>query len=258
MSRVAASKHQESRVYVALNGYRWDDFNPYLYVSEDFGQTWKSISEGIPASPVNVVLEDPANENLLFAGTDNGLYVSLDRGENWQLMQNGMPHVAVHDLVIQPEAKHLLIGTHGRSIYKVDIAALQTLKKEELNESLVVFEVSDLRHSSRWGNSYSTWGTPNTPGLDVKFFSQKGGLVTAVVQTPDGIALSETQVDADPGFNVISYDVAFSKSGKKQYLSKYKSPLKEASDGKTYLPKGAYEVVLKLGGQQEKRQFKIK
>ncbi|MEJ2584574.1 MAG: glycosyl hydrolase [Robiginitalea sp.] len=258
VSRVAASKHKESRVYVALNGYRWDDFNPYLYVSEDFGETWKSISEGIPASPVNVVLEDPANENLLFAGTDNGLYVSLDRGENWQLMQNGMPHVAVHDLVVQQEAKHLLVGTHGRSIYKADIAALQALQKEKLDEMLVVFELSDLRHSSRWGNSYSTWGTPNTPGLDINFYSRKGGLVTAVVQTPDGIALSETEVKADPGFNVISYDVAFSKSGKKQYLSKYKTPLKEASDGKTYLPKGAYEIVLTLGGEQQKKPFKIK
>jgi photosystem II stability/assembly factor-like uncharacterized protein len=258
VSRVAASGHKEGRVYVALNGYRWDDFTSYLYVSEDYGQSWKSISDGIPASPINVVLEDPANENLLFAGTDNGLYVSLDRGEHWELMQNGMPHVAVHDLVIQQEAKHLLVGTHGRSIYKADIAALEALSREDLDESLIVFELSDLQHSSRWGNSYSSWGTPNTPGLDVSFYSQKGGLVTAVVQTPDGISLSETQVKADPGFNIISYDVAFSKSGKKEYLSKYKSPLKEAADGKTYLPKGSYEVVLSLGGQQQKRQFKIK
>ncbi|MFZ9030725.1 MAG: VPS10 domain-containing protein [Robiginitalea sp.] len=258
VSRVAASGHKEGRVYVALNGYRWDDFTPYLYVSEDYGQSWESISDGIPASPVNVVLEDPANENLLFAGTDNGLYVSLDRGGHWELMQNGMPHVAVHDLVIQQEAKHLLVGTHGRSIYKADIAALEALSREDLDESLIVFELSDLQHSSRWGNSYSSWGTPNTPGLDVSFYSQKGGLVTAVVQTPDGISLSETQVKADPGFNIISYDVAFSKSGKKEYLSKYKSPLKEAADGKTYLPKGSYEVVLSLGGQQQKRQFKIK
>jgi hypothetical protein len=55
----------------------------------------------------------------------------------------------------------------------------------------------------------------------------------------------------------MSYDVAFSKSGLKQYLSKYKTPLKEASDGKTYLPKGTYEVVLRMGSQEEKRQFKI-
>ena len=258
VSRVAASKHKEGRVYAALNGYRWDDFTPYLYVSEDFGETWKSIASGIPASPVNVILEDPANENLLFAGTDLGLYVSLDRGNTWHAMQNGMPHVAVHDLVVQPKARHLLVGTHGRSIYRADIAPLQSLQKEDLKKSLVVFELPEIRHSSRWGNAWSAWGQPSTPGLDVVFYSDRGGVAKATIRTPDGIVLSETEVQADPGFNVISYDVAFSKSGKENYLSKYKTPLKEAGDGKTYLPKGVYEVILELGGAKETKGFEIK
>jgi photosystem II stability/assembly factor-like uncharacterized protein len=258
VSRVAASAHKEGRVYVSLNGYRWDDFTPYVYVSEDFGQTWKSLAGGLPASPVNVVLEDPANENLLFLGTDNGLYVSLDRGATWNLMQNGMPHVAVHDLVVQPEAKHLLVGTHGRSIYKADIAALQALKSSQMAEELVAFDLEGLRHSPRWGNSWSAWGTPNTPGLEIPFYSGKGGTVRARVLTTDGIVVSETEMEADRGFNTISYDVAFSKAGKKDYLSKYKTPLKEAGNGKTYLPKGTYEVVLELGNSTEKRKFEVK
>ena len=258
VSRVAASKHLEGRVYAALNGYRWDDFTPYIYVSEDYGQSWKSIAKGIPASPVNVILEDPRNENLLFAGTDLGLYVSLDRGMSWNAMQNGMPHVAVHDLVIQPEEKHLLVGTHGRSIYKADIAPLESMQTGDLSKTLVVFDLPEIRHSSRWGNSYSTWGQPNTPGLDVPFYTKQGGKVSVTVQTPDGIVLSETEVNADPGFNLVSYDVAFSKSGKKNYLSKFKTPLKEAADGKTYLPKGSYEVVLELGGEEARKGFEIK
>ena len=258
VSRVAASKHHESRVYVTLNGYRWDDFMPYVYVSEDYGVTWKSISEGIPASPVNVILEDPVNEDLLFVGTDNGLYASLDRGAHWQLMQNGMPHVAIHDLVIQPDAKHLLVGTHGRSIYKADIAPLQGVKGEALNSPLIVSDLPDIRHSSRWGNSYFVWATPNTPGLDISFYSRDGGNTRAIVQSADGIIVSETQVEADPGFNLISYDVAFSKSGKKEYLSKYKTPLMEAGDGKTYLPKGTYTVILEQGAAKATKEFEIK
>jgi len=258
VSRVAASNHSETRVFAALNGYRWDDFKAYVYMSDNQGETWTDISEGIPASPVNVILEDPVNEDLLFVGTDNGLYVSLNRGESWQLMQNGMPHVAVHDLVIQPEARHLLVGTHGRSIYKADIAPLQEMHREALNTPLVAFELSDIRHSSRWGNSYSVWGTPNTPGLDIGFYSRNGGSTRATIQTLDGIVLSETEVSADPGFNVISYDVAFSKSGKKAYLSQYKTPLTEASNGKTYLPKGSYEVVLEQGKATVKKSFEIK
>ncbi|RLD26790.1 MAG: glycosyl hydrolase, partial [Bacteroidetes bacterium] len=78
VSRVIASSHKKSRVYVTLNGYRWDDFTPYVYVSEDFGATWKSISSNLPTSPVNVIKEDPANMNVLYLGTDNGAYVSMD------------------------------------------------------------------------------------------------------------------------------------------------------------------------------------
>ncbi len=258
VSRVAASKHKQERVYVALNGYRWDDFTPYLYVSDDYGASWKSLAGGIPASPVNVVVEDPKNENLLFVGTDNGLYVTLDRGASWQVMNSGMPDVAVHDLAIQPEAGHLLVGTHGRSIYKADIGDLEALTPEKLQEDLVVFELSDLRHSSRWGSSWYSWGKPNTPGLDVAFYARKGGSVIARVVTADGIGVSETEMAADPGLNVLSYDVAFSKEGKSAYLKQYKTPLKEAADGKTYLPVGSYRVELTLNGVTRSMAFQIK
>ena len=258
VSRVAASKHRQERVYVALNGYRWDDFTPYVYVSEDYGASWKSLAEGIPAAPVNVVLEDPINEDLLFVGTDNGLYVSLDRGAHWQLLNNGMPDVAVHDLAIQAEAGHLLVGTHGRSIYKADIGALETLTAEKLQEELLVFGLEDLRHSDRWGSSYSSWGKPNTPGLDISFYARQGGRAQARVTTADGIAVSETEMTADPGLNTLSYDVAFSKEGQSAYLKQYKTPLKEAADGKTYLPEGSYRVELTLNGVSRSTAFEIK
>ncbi|WP_445383489.1 glycosyl hydrolase [Robiginitalea sp. IMCC43444] len=258
VSRVAASKHSKGRVYVALNGYRWDDFTPYIYLSEDFGNSWKSISGGIPASPVNVVLEDPVNENLLFAGTDNGLYVSFNKGENWEMMQNGMPNVAVHDLVIQEREKHLLVGTHGRSIFRADIAPLQKLTPDALQKELLIFELEDILHSGRWGNSFSPWSEPSTPGIDAVFYSRNGGKVTASIQTADGITLSETEMQADPGLNVLSYDLAFSKTGKSDYLKKYKVPLKEASNGKTYLPKGSYKIELKLGNNSMDQSFKVK
>ncbi len=155
VSRVAASKHKKDRVYATLNGYRWDDFKAYVYVSEDKGETWQDISGAIPSAPVNVIVEDPENENLLFVGTDNGLYTSLDRGASWESMQNGMPYVAVHDLAIQPKARHLLVGTHGRSIYKADISHLQQMTKTVLNKDLYVYPLEPTKHSARWGNSWS-------------------------------------------------------------------------------------------------------
>lgn len=257
VSRVAASKHSISRVYVSLNGYRSDDFTPYLYRSDDYGFNWTDISKGLPLSPVNVILEDPSNPDLLFVGTDNGLYLSLDRGASWHLFQSGIPNVAVHDLVIQPEEKHLIVGTHGRSIYKADISNIQKLTDEVLDQDLLVFDLESIKHSKRWGNSYSSWGKTQTPGLDIVFYSGETTAVTAQINTVDDIMVSEVTLVADKGLNIISYDLAFSKAGKSQFLKKVKKEIKEAKDGKTYLPKGKYKVVLSGNSTEQSVPFEI-
>ena len=117
VSRVVFSKHKENRIYVSLNGYRFDDFKPYVFVTEDNGENWKSIHSNLPISSVNVIKEDPYYEDLLYLGTDNGVYMSFDKGLSWNSFNNGLQKVATHDLVIQKRAEDLLIGTHGRSIY---------------------------------------------------------------------------------------------------------------------------------------------
>ncbi|MEM9078294.1 MAG: glycosyl hydrolase [Bacteroidota bacterium] len=257
VSEVASSKHKKERVYATLNGYRWDDFTPYIYVSENYGKTWKNISANIPASPVNALVEDPKNENLIFAGTDNGLYVSFNRGDSWELMQNGMPNVAVHDLVIQPEANHLLVGTHGRSIYKADISSLQKITPEVMNKALTAFEVDPIKHSKNWGSAWSSWMKPSTPGLDIHFYTSASGNIDASIQTANGTEVSSVTIEADKGINILSYDVAFSKKGKSNFLKKNKMKLEEAKNGKTYLPKGSYVAVISGNGGSEKIEFKI-
>jgi len=257
ISRVAASKHQKKRIYVSLNGYRKDDFTPYVYMSNDYGNSWKNIASNIPASPINIIIEDPENENLLFIGTDNGLYMSINRGDSWELFQNGIPNVAVHDLVIQPEAKDLLVGTHGRSIYKVNISCLQKMNEKILTKELHVFKPENLKHSQKWGNPYSSWSKPNTPGLDIIFYSKKSTNYSAKVFSSDKTVVSEAMLNADQGLNIMSFDVAFSKKGKLDYLKKNKVKLKTAKNGKTYLPIGAYEVEISSGAAIQKVTFKI-
>ena len=258
VSRVVASQHKKERVYVALNGYRWDNFTPYIYMSNDYGKTWKNIANSIPASPVNVIIEDPSNENILFVGTDNGVYASFDQGTSWEVFSEGLPKVAVHDLKIQSKAKHLLVGTHGRSIYKADIGHIQQMKAGDLKKNLVVFKVDDIKHSERWGNSWSSWSKPSTPGVDLTFYTSNPGSFTAKVMTDGGIEVSQAQMEADKGFNVLSYDVAFSKAGKSAFLKKNKMELKEAGDGKTYLPKGKYTLEVSGNGSTEKVSFELK
>ncbi|NDF97350.1 MAG: glycosyl hydrolase [Chitinophagia bacterium] len=126
VSRIIASQHSENRVYVTLNGYRSDNFEPFVYVSEDKGATWQSIAGNLPLEPVNVIREDPKNPNLLYVGTDGGLYVSFDKGKTYKAWQNGMPRsVPVHDLAIQQRDNELVVGTHGRSLYVGKLDKLQ-------------------------------------------------------------------------------------------------------------------------------------
>ena len=131
ISRVVASKYKESRVYVTLNGYRNDHFNAYVFVSDDFGTTWKQICMDLPAEPVNVIREDPKAENVLYIGTDNGLYVSLDAGATSMAWNASLPRVPVHDIAIQERENEIVLGTHGRSIYIASLNEVQRLATDK-------------------------------------------------------------------------------------------------------------------------------
>jgi hypothetical protein len=89
---------------VTFDNHRSGDFAVYIFASKNHGDSWSKITNGIPASAgtVHVIREDPANSNLLFAGTEFGLYVSFNRGQNWERMKNGLPTVPVFDLQIHP------------------------------------------------------------------------------------------------------------------------------------------------------------
>lgn len=130
VSRVVASEHKEGRVYITLNGYRYDHFLPYVYMSEDFGETWKKIGNDLPFEPLNVIREDPKDENILYVGSDGGVYVSINQGNNFKLWNKGMPRSApVHDIAIQKRENEIVIGTHGRSLYVAKLDSIQLLNK---------------------------------------------------------------------------------------------------------------------------------
>jgi photosystem II stability/assembly factor-like uncharacterized protein len=257
ISEVVASSHDVNRVYASLNGYRLDDFNTYIYRSDDRGKTWTDVSSNIPDAPVNALAEDPHSGDLLFAGTDNGLYVSFVGGQQWESFQAGIPNVAIHDLVIQDKAKHLLVGTHGRSIYKADISILQKMNESIRNSALTIFDLGSIKHSDRWGNPSTTWTEPNTPGLDISFYTSKPGQYKAELRTLQGIVVSDAAVEAVRGINILSYDMAFSKKGKSAYLKKYKRKLNTAKNGKTYLPPGEYEVEISGNGSTQVKRFVV-
>ena len=242
VSRVVASKFKKERVYATLNGYRFDDFTAYIYVSEDYGQTWRNLGNALPAAAVNVLKEDSENENLLFVGTDNGLYTSLNLGNSWELFSNNFPNVAVHDLVIQPKAKELIVATHGRSLYKANIAPLQKMTKSVLSTSTHVFAIAAVRKNSSWGRSWSPWRKASTPEIKIPFYSKTDTKVAIGIYLGD-LKVNAISIAANSGFNEAIFDVSFSEKGKKAFeKANKKSDLKAAKNGVFYLVKGKYTV----------------
>jgi hypothetical protein len=142
VSRVIASKFKEGRVFATLNGYRNDLFNAFVFVSEDYGTTWKQICLDLPFEPVNVIKEDPKAENVLYIGTDHGLYVSVDGGASTMAWMSGLPRVAIHDIAIQERENEIVLGTHGRSIY---IASLSEVQKLGMDKTYYEKKKSELK-----------------------------------------------------------------------------------------------------------------
>ena len=251
VSRVVASTHKKERVYATLNGYRKDDFTSYVYMSDDFGQTWKNIANNLPVSPVNVIVEDNVNENVLYVGTDNGLYVSLNKGTSWDDFSNGIPNVAVHDLVIQKIAKDLVVGTHGRSLYKVNLDQVQQLNDKITAENLHVFELKKIKKSKEWGNSWSSWAKASEPKAEIWFYSNEESEFLLQIENSLKEVVYSQKVKAVRGLNKHVYDLSITKATADNWKNKDKKlKLEQAKNGKYYLPISVNRISIEKGKEK--------
>ncbi|HEX3466983.1 MAG TPA: hypothetical protein VHT05_02665 [Candidatus Elarobacter sp.] len=117
---IEPSHHAAGTAYAAVDRHFVGDRTPYVYVTTDFGRSWRRITSGLPASEVHVVREDPANADVLYAGTGKGVWWSRNRGAAWEKFPAAMPAVEVRDLAVQPRSGDLIAATHGRGIYVFD------------------------------------------------------------------------------------------------------------------------------------------
>jgi photosystem II stability/assembly factor-like uncharacterized protein len=123
VSGLVASAHDANTVYAAFDNHFADDMNSYVYASADGGNTWRSISEGLPkGQTVTTITEDPKNPNVLYAGTEFGLFVTPDRGGSWDRLRANLPTVPIHEVVIHPRDNDMIVATHGRSLWILDDA----------------------------------------------------------------------------------------------------------------------------------------
>ena len=169
INSIEVSPHNPETAYAVVMRYKFMDLNPYIYKTEDYGENWDLITDGIEGEHnfVRVVREDPKVPGLLYAGTETGFYISLNDGEYWEPFQNNLPIVPINDLYIQDN--DLIAATAGRSFWILDdLSAIQQSPKD-ISVHLVTPKKS-YRLSSGETPKNSTQGTNPMSGVYLDYY----------------------------------------------------------------------------------------
>jgi hypothetical protein len=219
VATIEPSHFEEGRAYVAFDGHRSDDDNPLLYVTEDFGQTWKPLRANLPWGSTHCLREDTQNADLLFVGTEFAVWVSLDRGASWTKLNNNLPTVAVHDFAFHPTAGEIVAATHGRSLWILDVTALRQMTPEVLKAQVYLFKPNA---AVRWhfepnhGRTNRRFVGENPPfGAEIYYVLQKKAeKISLKILDFEGKTVRELQAGAEPGLHRVVWDLARSPTGR--------------------------------------------
>ncbi len=126
VTRIAVDPLDDRIAYVTFSGLKWRSPQPHVFRTVDRGATWEDISSNLPDAPVNAFAIDPLRPDELYLGSDIGAFASYNAGGSWEPLDEGMPAVPVNDLKINPHTRVLIAGTHGRSMYTLQLDRLAT------------------------------------------------------------------------------------------------------------------------------------
>lgn len=267
--QIKASRHNAAEAFVVVNDYRRGDFKPYIFRTTDFGKTWsRLVDEKKVVGYALCILQDPAEPNLIFVGTEQGLWVSLDNGANFQQWKNDYPAVSTYDLAIQEREADLAIATFGRSLWILDdIRPLRKVAatKGTLVKKLTVFsapEAYQSQYRAAPGYEWSTmglWDAPNrSRGAAVTFFVSPHTDTTAKKTRADSVQVKiyndknenirNLKWKADSGYNRRYWNM--DEKGFRQPGSPKPRPGAPEPGGFQVLP-GTYKVVLSLNNEMD-------
>ncbi len=265
ITQIQASKYNDAEAFVVSNDYRRGDFSITIFRTKDFGKTWENIlaNKGLKGYAL-CMIQDPAEPNLIFVGTEQGLWVSFDNTKTFQQWKNGYPSVSTYDLAIQEREADLVIATFGRALWVLDdIRPLRAVAKANgaaQAAKLKVFEApaayqANFRNAP--GYEWSTWGLyegeNKRRGAMVSFFvnhaadTSKAKVDTAVVKIYDaaGMQLRTMRVKADSGFNRMYWN--FDTKGSRFPGSPKPRPNTPEQGGGWSVYPGTYKMVVTLG-----------
>lgn len=266
ISRIEASHHERDTAFVAIDGHRNNDFEPFLVMTADTGRTWTSITgastdDRLPSNDiVKVVREDLHNRNVLFVGTERAAFLSIDRGGHWvKLNGDSLPTVAVDDLAVHPRERDLVAGTHGRSIYILDDASpLSQLTTEVVRSDFHLFDVLPAKPRLFIEDRDGLWSdrmfrAKNPPmGARITYWIRdySGEEVKLTITDSKGNTVRELKGTNRTGLNRVIWDLQYEKP------DRFANP--EAFMGQTqFVPADQYTVTVTCGKKSAKGAIEV-
>jgi photosystem II stability/assembly factor-like uncharacterized protein len=280
VSNIEASRYDAGTAYLTVDGHQIDNRDPFIFRTKDYGQTWKSIANGIPHSMLSYahcVREDPVRPGLLFAGTENALYVSFNDGDNWQPLQSNLPHAPVYWLAIQPHFHDLVVATYGRGFWILDnITALENMTAQTTQSDAYLFPPRD---TYRFRTATQAEAMPNDPtagnnppyGAAIDYFvkSPARGPARIAIVDGSGRTVRSLTASAQPGINRIWWDLRFEQTKQIRLRTAPENapeitlnaqgwrPAPDAQRLSLLAPPGTYTVKLTVDGKDYSQPLKV-
>lgn len=224
INSIEVSPHDPGTAYLAVTGYKFGDFSPYIYKTTDYGNTWSMVVNGISENHfVRVVREDPEKKDLLYAGTERGLLISFDGGAKWNRFQQNLPVVPITDLIVRHN--DLIAATQGRAFWILDdLTPLHQLNNQTVNSGTFLFAPRDAWHTSsgnmRNANNFSLGQNPfngaevrylmsldseeDTTEFKVEFLDDQGKVLRTFATETEN---NKDTVSYKPGMNTIKWNL---------------------------------------------------
>ena len=256
VSRIVASRSGSAVAYVAFDAHRDGDFEPYVFRTTDFGETWTSLAGGLPSGSVNSLVEHPDNPNLLFVGTEHGLFVSTTAGADWAKLSH-LPTTHIDDLVLHPREKDLVIGTHGQSIWIFDdTTPLAEWTAEVASASVHVFSIQratifNYRKDTSYRGQAEFHGTNPVDGALITYVLGPGtGAATLRVTNSSGRVVQELTVPSEVGVHRVNWDLRHGSSDRPRVWVRHDDSelARPIGTNGPWVSPGTYSVTLEARG----------
>ena len=276
---IEASKYDEATAYLTVDAHEMGDFKPYVYMTTNYGKSWKKITSGIEDSPLSyarMIKEDPVNSNLLYLGTENALYFSLDKGSNWQSLMTNLPSSPMYWMDVPEHFNDLVVGTYGRGIWILDdLTPLQQFSDKVASSSLHLFDPKNAYRlqpvtSIMQFFKEASFGDDPPAGTSLHYWQSEEleDPVSLVISNEAGEVVRTIEHKGKPGINRVWWDfkedptTAMLLRTKPTYADWY--PMKDDRTRESQLKPlalmaspGTYSVSLKVGDSEQTQRFEL-